>query len=628
MSSSDATMSSPLFIPSALQFYVNRLSFSKNRVRLQALSTQVASANTQVIVRLPSNTMINLASLTMTGGVRATITNAAQGEGIALPTNYDLSFIETLSLIANGGIITQPFINYKLLANTLNDVYGNDDKNASRSGLQGSLPPCLTESQLDYQPFAINNWISATQTMAPSYISTNLLGDLELRLTMANNSILATGDVGSGKAIPGLQSRSTWDMNNLNFYVETASIESVMLDQAIAAKLAGGEPINVPFENVFSFQQANNSGTYNQRFSVSSQSVNKILAISQLNSDTSREAPSVLPKVFDIKDLTDEDNGLLAYVETVGDGTAAQIKTVYESVGWVGTRPGIQDKDVPTKGDVFVLFIDPSSTSTSTSTVIIYEDNEDAEDDPIFAAQQTYTNGIPSVFRRNSVNTTFAQFSVNNQYSPNYQIDSQVNKGYDLVTNATKNYQASNVLVETRAAMDIPDYDYDCADKLTSTTQMPFEYFGGGFVQSISQLPPGDFPAGAYPAGSPIPSQGVTVYKTYLQPPSQQLVSDASANARNPLNRWIPYRYRSGIDTFLNDKYLLATSFDLDVCDKDRLVSGINTLGSNAQMFLNVVGGAGRTPSGNEQEANVSTVFVLCTSMVQIYQGATLQIIQ
>ena len=101
MSSSDATMSSPLFVPSALQFYVNRLSFSKNRVRLQALSTQVASANSQIIVRLPSNTMINLASITMTGGVRATILNTVPEEGVALPTNWDFSFIETLSLIAN-----------------------------------------------------------------------------------------------------------------------------------------------------------------------------------------------------------------------------------------------------------------------------------------------------------------------------------------------------------------------------------------------------------------------------------------------------------------------------------------------------------------------------------------------
>ena len=79
--------SSSLFVPGALKFYVNRLSSSKNRVRLQALSSQVASSSSQITVRLPSNTMINLASLTMTGSVRATISAAVATEGAVLSTN-------------------------------------------------------------------------------------------------------------------------------------------------------------------------------------------------------------------------------------------------------------------------------------------------------------------------------------------------------------------------------------------------------------------------------------------------------------------------------------------------------------------------------------------------------------
>ena len=498
MSSSDATMSSPLFVPQALQFYVNRLSFSKNRVRLQALSTQVASANSQVIVRLPSNTMVNLASLTMTGGVRATIDNPQANEGVALPTNWDFSFIETLSLIANGGIITQPFINYKLLGNTLNDVYGNDCKNNARNALQGSYPSPLKPTQNGYQPFSINNWISATQTMAPSYISTNLLGDLELRLTMTDNSILQSGSVQTGAEIPGLQAKCRWDMRHINFYIETASIQSNMLEQAIAAKLAGGEPINVPFENVFSFQQSNSEGTFNQRFSVSSQSVNKIIAVTQRTAD-------------------------------LGGG------------------------------------------------------------------RKEFINGIPQALRRNYCGCKFAQFSVNNQYSPNYQIDSQVTDGGNLVTNVLTDYTSSNVLVETRAALDVLDYDYESCDKLTSYTQMPFEYLGGGlYIENAATQ--------------------------YIQRPSGQVVNADDTKVAE--SYWKPYTYKPGLEAFRQDKWIMATSFDLDVCDKDRLVSGINTLGSNAQMFLNVVGG------GADSVANTSTVFVLCTSMVQIYQGATLQIIQ
>tara|TARA_R110000803_G_scaffold52584_3_gene108181 strand:+ start:2058 stop:3695 length:1638 start_codon:yes stop_codon:yes gene_type:complete len=545
--------------------------------------------------------MINLASLTMTGGVRATIRNPAPQEGVALPTNYDFSFIESLSLIANGGIITQPFVNYKLLGNTLNDVYGNNDKNISRNALQGSLPGVLAPYSTDplkqgYQPFSINNWISATQTMAPSYISTNLLGDLELRLTMADTSILASGHLVEGAAVVGLQERCSWDINHINFFVETASIESNMLDQAIAAKLAGGEPINVPFENVFSFTQTNGSSTYNQRFSVSSQSVNKILAVSQKKSDRERQSVRTATKGADVNIGT--------VTDATTDGTLVTITVLgtpneWGPIGWLADDDG-HGPD-PLAGDTFYIKFATAPAVASGGRFITYTTtNSNAANT---YQQNVLYNGIPNQFIRSSCNTKAAQFSINNQYSPNYQIDSQISTGLDLVTYTAKAYNAANVLVETRAAMDIPDYDYECADKLTSYTQMPFEYLGAGVT--------------------PV---------TKLQPSTTQLMRIITATgdtgvADNTFQRssqayWRPYVYKSGVQAFLDDKYLLATSFDLDVSDKDRLVSGINTLGSNAQMFLNVLGGAG------DDVPNVSTIYVLCTSMVQIYQGATLQIIQ
>ena len=587
---SDASIGSPLFVPDSLKFYVNRLSFSKNRVRLQALSSTKARSGSQVIVRLPSNTMINLASLTMTGRVRAyfnTDLTAETSNGCALPTNWDFSFIETLSLIANGGIITQPFINYKLLGNILNDVHGNHDVDAKRAALQGSLPQPIqsrtgdTAAQGGWLPFSINNWISATQTMAPSYMSTNLLGDLELRLTMADDSIIQAGKVADNTAA---DNTPTWEMEDINFYIETASIGNNLVDQAVAAKLAAGEPINVPFENVFSFSQSNANGSFNQRFSVSSQSVNKILVTTQLNTD-------------------------------LGAGN-----------------------------------------------------------------NKKFVNGIPQVFRRNSCGVTAAQFSVNNQYSPNFQIDSNITQGYNPVTGTNNNnYQLSNALVETRAALDIPDYDYDCADKLCSLTQMPLEFFGAGDVAPGgigAKLQPGSeqlyqnntaigaaFQANtitdqvnmpvvvqvvAIPAAGADRTAGQALLRTaagddiaaasivvgtilYLRAAADltALVDaftvariDGSTKIKKTSSYWEPYVHKPALGYYLEDKFVIATSFDFDVADKDRLVSGINTLGSNAQMFYNSVAPAGGT------DANTSTIYVLCTSMIQIYAGATLKIIQ
>jgi len=510
---------SSLYVPQSLRFYVNKLSFSKNRVRLQALSSQTANANGQIIVRLPSNTMINMSSLTMTGAVRASIQNANDGEGVALPTNLDYSFIESLSLISNGGIISQPFINYKLLATTLNDVYGGDEKISNRNGLQGSLPSPLFNyfkfsdgatppgTASAYVPFSINSWLSPTQSLQPNYISTNLLGDLELRITLSDNSVLMSGDIADGTAIPGLQSRCNYDMKNINFFIETASLQSDLLDQAINAKLNSGEPLLIPFENIFSFQQTNGGSSFNQRFSVSSQCINKIIAVTQLTDDAQ-----------------------------------------------------------------------PSTD------------------------QKTWINGIPQALRRNSNGAQQSQFSINNQYSPNYMINSDLSSAFDfsqeLFNNTQgqgiKNFQQSNALVETVAALDTNDYDYDSSHhKLTTTTQYPFEFFGAGIE------------GGAIVAG---PGQIQLLYK---QPPAPVLLSVDTY--------WTPYEYKSGIRTFLEDKYVVATSFDL-ACDHGRLLSGINTLGSNSQMFYNVVG------TGNN--ASTSTVFCLCTSTIQVRAGAQLTIIQ
>jgi hypothetical protein len=529
MSQNISSSDSSFYVPDALKFYVNRLSFSKNRVRLQALSSQTASASGQIIVRLPSNTMLNMSSLTMTGSVRASIAAPSAGEGVALPTNLDYSLIESLSLISNGGIISQPFLNYKLIANVLNDVYGGDEKISNRNALQGSYPSPLIDYDAvvalnpngtqAYVPFSINSWISPTQSMSPSYINTNLLGDLELRITLADTSILMSGSVAGGASIAGLQTRCNYNIKDINFYIETASVQNTILDQAIESKLKSGEPILIPFENVFSFQQTNSGSSFNQRFSVSSQSINKVIAVTQLTGDV------------------------------INDGS-----------------------------------------------------------------QKKWFNGVPQALRRNSNKAIQCQFSINNQYSPNYMIDSGLNSAFDfsqayltpgappalpyIFTNANtgKNYQQSSALVETVAALDTNDYDYESSHhKLTTSTQMPFEFFGGGV--SLTDL---DTPT----AGDPLP----IVIK---QPAAPILLTDKAY--------WTPYVYKSGIDTFLDEKYVVATSFDLH-CDHSRLISGVNTLGSNSQMFYNVVGGAG--------VGSTSTIFCLCTSTIQVFAGAQLKIIQ
>ena len=72
--------------------------------------------------------------------------------------------------------------------------------------------------------------------MAPSYINTNLLGDLEVRITLSDTSVLMSGAVADGAEVALLQNKCTYVMKDINFYIETASIQSNILDQAIEEK--------------------------------------------------------------------------------------------------------------------------------------------------------------------------------------------------------------------------------------------------------------------------------------------------------------------------------------------------------------------------------------------------------
>jgi len=513
--SSTTSAQSSYYVPDSLMFYAKRLNFSKNRVRLQTLSSQTVSPNGQIIVRLPSNTLLNFPSLAMSGSIRAQCVNGTATDGCALPTNVDFSLFESVSVISNGGVINQPFLGYDVLGGILNDAMGGQDSVKKRAALQHSIPNPLIQSDLSgYVPFVCSQFISPTQSMEPSYISSNLLGDVEVRIVMKGRDIVQTGtleQLGTGGGAGSANMSGTWDIKNLNFYIETAQVESVILDQAISDQLASGMPMVVPFCNVFSFSQTNADSTFNQRFSVSSNCVNKIIATSQLDSNL----------------------------------------------------------NPPNKNNV------------------------------------PFINGIPSVQSRTSNGARFSQYSINNIYSPNYQIDSELTDGYNWAESVSsgvltaENLQNSNALLETRAALDIDDYNYETVDALCTFTQPQFELFGGGYYED-----------------------GADTLRV-IQPASDALVDtdlDGAIGDKVDTTRWIPYKYKPAINVFLEDKYVVCTSFDLNTDSKDRCSTGLNTLGSNAQMFWQQTGSGG--------EKNTSRVYVMCTSQIEIYAGASLSIIQ
>jgi hypothetical protein len=454
----------------------------------------------------------------MSGSFRASTIGGDVTTGVAPPTNLDFALINSLSVISNGGVVNQPFLGYSTCGFICNDIAGGQDSVKKRSALQQSIPQPLVRSDntdpandfAGYIPFVNANMLSPLSSCQPAYISSSLLGDLELRLVMNGNDIVSTGTVVDDGIVTNTNARGVWDVKDIQFFIETASVDSSILDNAIADHLGTGQPVVIPFQNIFSFTQTNQDSTFNQRFSVSSNCVNKIIATTQLTANTNPQDKSDIPII----------------------------------------------------------------------------------------------NGIPSVEVRSYNGAISSQFSVNNIYSPNYQISSELTDGTDWIGAVTgaigvgaKNYSASNALLETRCAMDIEDSNYDCVDALCTKSQPMFEMLGGGvYLDPLGGL-------------------------RQVQPASPALINTSGADPITAgTTRWQPYTFERPIDTYLNNKYVVATSFDMDTPDSDRCSSGLNSLGSNAQYFWNSVGNGG--------QPNVSKVYVVCTSQIEVYQGSSLSIIQ
>ena len=518
MSSTSASVGDGSFyVPNTISFFTRRLRFSKNRVRIQSLSADSVKPNGQVICRLPSNTLLNMHSLAMSGSFRAVSIGGDTNTGVAPPTNIDFALINSLSVISNGGVINQPFLGYSTCGFICNDIAGNQDSVKKRAALQHSIPQPLVKSDNGaggdvlhgWTPFVNANMISPLASCQPAYISSSLLGDLELRLVMNDSNIVSIGPLDSALGAVPATARATWEVKDIQFFIETASVDSSILDNAISDHLQTGAAVVIPFQNVFSFSQRNVDSSFNMRFSVSSNCVNKIIGTTQLVEDTS-PAPNAVKII----------------------------------------------------------------------------------------------NGIPAVERRHYNGARSSQFSVNNIYSPNYQISSELTDGTDWVQSVVaagspqlvgaRNFSASNALLETRCAMDIEDSNYDCVDSLCTKTQPMFEMLGGGtYLTALDDI-------------------------AQIQPASRAIVN--ADNTKNDNTRWQAYDFESPIDTYLNNKYCVATSFDMDTPESDRCASGLNSLGSNSQYFWNSIGTGG--------EANVSKVYVICTSQIEVYSGSSLSIIQ
>jgi hypothetical protein len=230
-----------------------------------SLNQNQASQQNIITLDLPSNSMVDLSTLSM----YFTLSTSTTAGFCAPPKNIE-GLIERLEIEINGQIINGGCNYYNQLWSTIVDTSFGQDVTNRRSVLQNGGFQQVPTSNTTNQQCAIQNWLGFIGSVAPNIISTDVLGNVRLRLTLTSPAALISNSSAAGQG---------FSLSNIYFSVDTIDIADGMFHQLQAQYLAQGGVFELAYRNYFSFTNSVNSMSQTSKFSLASQSLNRVWAM-------------------------------------------------------------------------------------------------------------------------------------------------------------------------------------------------------------------------------------------------------------------------------------------------------------------------------------------------------------
>lgn len=199
------------------------------------------------------------------------LTLTAIGTGIAYtaPSSYPTTDpAYSFSVFAQGPTmvgVTPTVCNVPTTAGTLNQAF-------STSTPYVGTAPYYLPNQNNFH--CISDWLSFFKAQ-PNYIQTQMLGEIEVRLTLENNTVLSYPPDAT------LLTRGDFQLNNIYFTVRTCSFDNNMYDDILSEKLADGGEIEIPYPNIYNVNQVQSAGASSTRFSVNTNCLNKVIGVNR-----------------------------------------------------------------------------------------------------------------------------------------------------------------------------------------------------------------------------------------------------------------------------------------------------------------------------------------------------------
>ena len=282
----------PTKLPANLLFVAEQLShYNRNRFRIEPTSSDTGKAGRIVTVNLPENALLDTASIRFHFDADAGYSSKIAG---LLPENAD-AFISNLEVYVNGIQVQQSAQEYNTIAHALRIGGQSQDAQRSKGQLvnhskiygesEDSALGIEKNSSGEKASLIVDQWAGFLNQVSTRFINTQVLGNIQIRLTLASNAVLSGCNANNASAVLDVSGVTAADapsytLSNMFFTVDSIVVPDAY-NQLLRNQLAHSVlPLNYNEYYTFTAPQAASNSLTN-RFNLASGSIDKLMALNR-----------------------------------------------------------------------------------------------------------------------------------------------------------------------------------------------------------------------------------------------------------------------------------------------------------------------------------------------------------
>jgi hypothetical protein len=261
--------------------------YTKNRYRLDTTSATVASAGQIISVNFPESSCLDMKSFRFFFTATCTNSNTgAAGDAIyaRLPDDA-ITLIQKCEVYLNGIQISSGANEFNSLSRLLKIGKCSNDRNSSYNQLTSNsfiTPGTVAQTG----NLCISEWSGFLNELSTRFLPTSLCGQLQVRLTMANNAVLVPagqqGGVGGVNVVlvdpltagQALNTASmSYSISNIRFSIDAISL-CPAYNEMLSQQLAREGMLKLNYKEYYTFLS---SSILSNRFALSSTSIDTII---------------------------------------------------------------------------------------------------------------------------------------------------------------------------------------------------------------------------------------------------------------------------------------------------------------------------------------------------------------